>query len=410
MGKKINILIPNATGPTNSGDQVILYSLLKLLKESGIGMKITVLTTDPLLYQNANDLILDVSLYAWSMSDLLTFNTKLFRSFQIFSGYFLLKLKKEHLIKNNDLLRIINHYKKADLIVYVGGGSLRTTKGIKNSYILLTMLMIYLYANLYKTKKILTPISFGPFYHNWQYKLAAKIIEKSNVISFREIYSSNMFKKYSEKKFINSLDFALFLKNKKVQKSNKNFIVGFTIRNSLNKKAQINLENSYTLALYKFAQEIPIIIQPIVQVNMTNGDEHNDLKETKNVIYKLRTFNVKTNKEIIIQDLNSAINTYGKINLLLGMRMHSNIIAATQGTPFVAISYEYKTEGIARDLGVEEYCIKAGEVNKDNLFVLLMKAYKSRKKLNRTIESSLKNIKKYETQRWNKIFQSYFYV
>jgi colanic acid/amylovoran biosynthesis protein len=237
--------------------------------------------------------------------------------------------------------------------------------------------------------------------------MAAKIIEKSDIISFREIYSCNLFKKYSNKNFIKSSDFALYLDDKNRRKSNSDFIVGFTIINWLNKKEQTNLEKSYALALYNLAQQFKIKIQPIIQVNMANSDQHDDLKATKRVLNYLKKYNIKTNKEILINDLDSAFTVYGGIDLLLGMRMHSNIIAATQGVPFVAVSYEHKTEGIARDLGVEKYCIKSEAVSEESLFILLMKAYKRRAELRKTIESSLKKIRRNEIKRWNEIFQSY---
>ena len=119
------------------------------------------------------------------------------------------------------------------------------------------------------------------------------------------------------------------------------------------KKRQEKLEMSYMLAISKFAQKIPIKIQPIIHVNIPGNHDDNDLGATKRIINNLKKYGLKINKEIIIKDLDSAIKTYGGISLLLGMRMHSNIIAATQGVPFVAVAYEYKTQGIARDLGAE---------------------------------------------------------
>ena len=86
--------------------------------------------------------------------------------------------------------------------------------------------------------------------------------------------------------------------------------------------------------------------------------------------------------------------------------MHSNILSATQGTPFVAISYEYKTEGISRDLGVEDYCIKVEDVSIENLYDLFMKAYKNQVYLKETLKKSLEKIRKEEAERWSKILQT----
>ena len=87
--------------------------------------------------------------------------------------------------------------------------------------------------------------------------------------------------------------------------------------------------------------------------------------------------------------------------------MHSNILAATQGTPFLAISYEHKSEGISKYLGMEKYCIKCEKVDKENLYELLVDVYKNRNDLKNKLASSIKAIQINETQKWNKILSQY---
>jgi colanic acid/amylovoran biosynthesis protein len=81
--------------------------------------------------------------------------------------------------------------------------------------------------------------------------------------------------------------------------------------------------------------------------------------------------------------------------------MHSNILAATQGTPFVAISYEHKTEGIAKQIDMKKFCIAYEQVDKDKLYTLLISAYKNRKYLKNKLLHSLKTIRDEETQKWS---------
>ena len=83
--------------------------------------------------------------------------------------------------------------------------------------------------------------------------------------------------------------------------------------------------------------------------------------------------------------------------------MHSNILAALSGTPFVAISYEYKTEGIAELLGVKEYSIPCNKIDGGGLFELLERAYQSRGELSKKLTARISQIQKEEADRWHEI-------
>lgn len=53
---------------------------------------------------------------------------------------------------------------------------------------------------------------------------------------------------------------------------------------------------------------------------------------------------------------------YAHFTLLIGTRMHANILAMSSGTPVVAIAYEHKTDGIMRMLGLEEFVVGIADV------------------------------------------------
>ena len=83
--------------------------------------------------------------------------------------------------------------------------------------------------------------------------------------------------------------------------------------------------------------------------------------------------------------------------------MHSNILAALNNKPFVAVSYEHKTEGIAKQLGLEEYCIKCDNLDQSCLSSLLVNAYRDRNVIQRRIKQSVKRIQDKEYRRWSSI-------
>ena len=69
---------------------------------------------------------------------------------------------------------------------------------------------------------------------------------------------------------------------------------------------------------------------------------------------------------------------YGRMDLFLGTRLHSNIFALTEGVPVVAIGYQYKTRGIMRMLGLEPWVLDIGEVHREALVRLLHQAWVER--------------------------------
>ena len=130
-------------------------------------------------------------------------------------------------------------------------------------------------------------------------------------------------------------------------------------------------------------------ILPIIQV--TGIDD--DTKTTKSIIDILAREGISTEKIKTIKNIEEAKTVYASLDIMLGMRMHSNVIAATQGIPFVAVSYEYKTEGIAKYLGMIDYCIKQENVTGEKLFELLRNVYFNRVELSARIINSIKTIK-----------------
>jgi colanic acid/amylovoran biosynthesis protein len=57
----------------------------------------------------------------------------------------------------------------------------------------------------------------------------------------------------------------------------------------------------------------------------------------------------------------------GRMDFVVGTRMHSNIFALSCGVPTVAIAYQPKTEGIMSDLGLAECVVPIGGMELEEL-------------------------------------------
>jgi colanic acid/amylovoran biosynthesis protein len=72
---------------------------------------------------------------------------------------------------------------------------------------------------------------------------------------------------------------------------------------------------------------------------------------------------------------------YGSLELLVGTRMHANLIALTSGVPVVAVAYEVKTRGIMEQLGLEDYVVEISTIRADELIRVVGEAWSFREEL-----------------------------
>ena len=86
------------------------------------------------------------------------------------------------------------------------------------------------------------------------------------------------------------------------------------------------------------------------------------------------------------QDL---IGIYEQMDLHIGMRMHSNILAMMAETPVVAIQYQFKTEGLMEQFGLLDYMIDINDVDEESLRQIVDNALSNRSSMMRTIQSEL---------------------
>jgi len=86
------------------------------------------------------------------------------------------------------------------------------------------------------------------------------------------------------------------------------------------------------------------------------------------------------------QDL---VEVYEQMDLHIGMRMHSNILAMLAETPVVAIQYQFKTKGLMEQFNLLNYMIDINEINVRSLRQIVDNALSNRSSIERIIQSEL---------------------
>lgn len=88
-----------------------------------------------------------------------------------------------------------------------------------------------------------------------------------------------------------------------------------------------------------------------------------------------------------------AIALLRRASLVLGIRLHSLLLAASMGTPIVGIAYEEKVRGLHSRLGLDEYCLDLFDFSADDLVRTLEIAHRERSVLAEKIERRVEELR-----------------
>lgn len=259
---------------------------------------------------------------------------------------------------------------KCDYLVLGGGTYLRD---IISKKVLTTKLVLIYIAQKLNKKTIIWGGGLGPFYFNKKSKLLKSVLSNFDYVLLRDNKSISTFKTITGKECTLVPDPVYLLYNnisqqlKFNQQQNKELTIGLSLRewgSELGHRDDIQYKN-FILILQKFLndlkKEYDLKVLCFVFQNTSNdflsSDEnvYNDLFINNDYFeYKYITFN---------NDMPSFLKSMGSINCLIGMRLHSIIIASCFNIPILGISYDIKVESLMNDLGIQTSCIKYDRIN-----------------------------------------------
>lgn len=274
-------------------------------------------------------------------------------------------------------------YAAADLVVAVGGGYIRSRKGLMNRWNIPLLLHALLFAHMLRKPTVLYSQSIGPFVHWYEVPMVAFVLRRMSLIMLRENTSKALLARMSiVRNVMRTIDSGFLLVGKGKQHIRKKYhiaedtlVVGVTVRSWLEGEAQTAYEQSVAGALDTLVKRFKVHILFIPQVTAAKGDD--DRVVSRRVHGFMRHADAATviNKEFDHYELKAI---YDELDVLLGTRFHSVIFSLTSFVPVLAIEYEHKTSGIMHDLKLEDWVIKIEDVAKDNLAKLLHKLVRER--------------------------------
>jgi colanic acid/amylovoran biosynthesis protein len=270
------------------------------------------------------------------------------------------------------LLHRIRTLRASDVVVSVPGGYFLSPTALDaqwlNHWIELSL------AVLLKRPTVLGPCSLGPF-HGPQQRLMRWLFEHADVVALREAESERHVRGtgyYGPLIRTTDAGFGVDLlpPGGAAATDGERPLIGVSVRwfHFAGTQDPAAAQRAYFQAVADTVSALIGDRGQAVFVPQVRADADDDIAAAREVV-ALMSPELKPRVLVKEENLNpyEAAALYATFDLLIGTRMHANIIAMLVGTPAVAIAYEHKTTGIMNDLGLDDLVIDIATCSSDAL-------------------------------------------
>lgn len=318
MDGKTTVVISGYYGFDNIGDEAVLYAIISALKTQIPQVKITVLSNNP---QKTKTIYQVEAINRWKIKE------------------------------------VAKAIKASDLLISGGGSLLQDATSNKTIPYYLGIIKI---AQWYKKPVVFYSQGIGPVNNNFNKWLIKKVCKKVNHIFVREAVSKQTLENMGVKTDITvAIDPVLGLQPKeevvnKVQKSiGEKKAIGVYIRPWKNTEQII--DSLVSPLKHVMEQGIEVYILPMYY--------QEDLKVAEELHKKLLEKSKLIDRELSIEETLAYTKSF---EWIIGMRLHSLIMATAVNVPMIALSYDPKVEDFTKELHLA-HCIDTDSINKEDI-------------------------------------------
>lgn len=398
----MKVLITDFHNASNRGDAAIIEGMTNALRLEFEDVEIKILTESPESLEKINlEKSVKNKLQSYSFRRIeyvVSLNVLIFL-FKYVSKNILIE---NRLIKKIINMLNLNDYINSDLIVSVGGAHLSSfyhrptigrLKGLQFAKLLGKP--VYIYAQ-----------SIGPFHTSKLKKISNKILNKLDLIILRDNISYKILQDLGvdSKKILVTADaaFAMDLKRDKTISNNKLESIDNFFDNN-RKKISISIRRwSHAGEYEEFIKNIAKIVDKMIEkfdvdivfASTCTGFAGYHTDDRIAAIDTLKLIKNKSNVQILMGEYTpkELYSFYKKMDLHIGTRMHSNILAMLSSTPIVPIQYEFKTKGLMEFFEIDNI-IEIDNIDANKAFNIIEKAWNEREKLSIKIEKKMPEMK-----------------
>ncbi|TXL66776.1 hypothetical protein FHP05_05185 [Cerasibacillus terrae] len=261
-------------------------------------------------------------------------------------------VNKRRAKKNVNLAIYKQKLKQSQVLIVGGGNAIFDTEKHSSSYYYFDLIIKE--AIKLKIPIYVLNVGIGPFQTSRQHKNTIKVLEKANYITVRDKYSYDLLKVINKdkRKLYKTVDPVLFLSDKKSNRVDMPKHLGITVMDlrladfsEVQYRGYIDsLKSLISYFIENSDYKISVFCTELKDINalMDLEKQLEGYKKKKNLYFKEKT------------SLDDVLNVYYDIDLLIGTRMHSTIIAFSQGIPFIGINWQQKVKGFFEMVNYEQ--------------------------------------------------------
>lgn len=318
-------------------------------------------------------------------------------------------------IDRNNIFSIINNLRKSYMLVFGGGSLLQDVTSKRSIYYYLWLIKL---AKIMNNKVIMLSQGIGPIINERNKKMTSKILNTVDCITVRDKESGifledigvnkkliflsadpviNLNKdnqSYEEKKIYDKVvnDYYKTGLDENLKKINEN-----DKSNSV-KKVCFSLRNwKNSNVSSKISDVVLMLIEKGIECHFIPFYYKEDMELILDIEKKIG------NKAYYYKDKLSTDKAYDIIknmDVLVGVRLHSLIFAASSNVPFVAVSYDHKVDHFSKSVNMEVVC-KIEEIDSILLFESIMRILENEKMKKEILANKVKVLRELFSVNYN---------
>jgi colanic acid/amylovoran biosynthesis protein len=399
----MKILITNLYSAANRGDAAIVKGMTNALRDYFPNSEFMVLSKSP----EVAKALTGIESYP-PLIDRLKFFGYLGLVYFLIWAYFYKRSIKLPTFRREDRIK---NYLDADLILSVGGGYLNDNYPVA----MIRWLFEFYFGKLLGKKVIIYASSVGPFNKSWLKPFVRFVFDKLDLITLRDPKSQEALGAggVNSSRIHVTADSAWCMEpigreegfqllRGEVSDLSERLRVSISVRRwEFYSGNRMQAHNKYVTAVSALVDYLVKNRNADVFFLSTctafGGYRHDDRQIAYKIIENIESLDgVKIlNGEYLPEQL-SAI--YANMDLHVGTRMHSNILAMLSGTPVVAIQYEPKTKDMMDSFGLGDWVIDIEQIDSEGLIQMVDKGIENRDSVKTQIAQRLPELKEKSTE------------
>lgn len=303
-----------------------------------------------------------------------------------------------------DLLGLLRSFRTVDIVVIGGGGIFQD---IYNYYPIPFFTLMAVFARINRKKTIIYSVGIGPIKSAIGKILCRVAAESAQIISVRDPESKALLQKIGVRKEIHvTADPAFLLEPKHTPRVEKlldgyklkhsDAAIGVCVHDLLHWHSHGRKVLAEILDSLISAKGVTILLIPFGAYNdgwtRQKKSESVDLSASKKLVSLMRSSPAIVTSDLFPDELLAVIE---RMDLIISMRLHGLIMAATAGTASIALTNakESKVQNLMKSIGRQGYVLNMNDLCREDLLTKIERSLSEKDHIRRESITSIENLR-----------------